>query len=301
MAIQLNKIKGKSYKSVHIRETLRTLAAADSRIKEYVYGPISRLTNAQNSKISYPVMYVRPINSALARDNKEYFYVTFMILFSVPTDNFQLQDDASVLAESILCDVVALLNNKPIKQEVGGIEYEYLLFDSKLCFELMSRSEVCGYTADNLWGWEARYKIPLPQPSSLACDPERLDKMNFKSSTISSSFSWNYDGEKVTLTDLSTGNDPSCNEWIVTEETRTNKQDKYAGASVCLENLRANCPISVRLCTRKDKDSPPCYSRALLHLCKGVPDCGECWPDNDIGVNPGAVKYDKKGITKRKY
>jgi len=281
----------KNFHLGHIMELFRCAADLYNPVNSFLFGDDRRLADAQRSKIIYPFLGLEIPFVSRKKETTELHRKTyngaFVILSNAAIDDYQLQDDLLILHDQHVDEVIDMITrgfDDPLEKKRKP------LIPRGCSIFFGDAQPYCAYEADDLWGWRQEFKISgitacfqvcnVHEPQGICC-------------VLTSDFTWQTDGTKLTFTDNSAHNDSQKNEWQYREHC--GNWTTEVGGDLVLD-MPGHQYLEVILKTQ-DADCKCCKWSRFLILCSDKPGCGRSYPwrafDLEGGpaqINPGAIE-----------
>jgi len=279
----------------HIIELFRCAADYYCGTESFIFGDDRRYSDAQNSKVTYPLLALEiPTITRKKRADSKLYYKTYKTQFSIVSntdkDDYVLQDHLLIQHDQDIDAILDLIENGFSDANRPKKNKPIIPMGCSIVFG--GSFPICQYESNNEYGWIQEIEFTT---SSFCREDCNFTKPHPACCDLTSDFTFVSDGEKITITDASSGNDATKNEW---------KYRDHCGhwkTSTGTESLVIPISHNYYEVTLKTQD-PSCscckYSKFIIR-CSKKPFCGRAYPfrlfDTEGGpaqINPG--EFDSK-------
>lgn len=146
-----------------LRSEWEIMRTKHTQLKTFLFGLPERLLDNNRSNVEYPLLMLEPPDFRLEGQNDTpllTYSIDFSVLVQAEKGDEAGEENAWVLAQAIMLDIVAYL--RKLHNKKGTPFYEY----NNVSFERFDR-----FTTDNLFGYHA--KMQLVTCENLAYKPEK--------------------------------------------------------------------------------------------------------------------------------
>ena len=273
-----------NYDLGHLVDLFRNVATWMNEIKYFIWlVEDERLSEAQLSKISYPVLilYVPEYDIEKAKSCNPKFderhKLGFAILYNTEFCQSQQQrDDVLIWTQKLTRLIVKFLCENDWGKFVPELTGEKFYENTKMELEFGTVKPYISYEEDNLFGWEVQFTTLFRN----ICEDGNCWTNNFTVPRCFNSSEFKIgstDGETITLQDLSSGHDPDKNFWEW--QFGADRSDWYTGTNPPSIPIK-NCEMWIEL-TTCDQYGNFKTSRAFIGQCQHKAFCYYSHPNNN--------------------